>query len=112
VLSILSKYINKDFKDFTRTDVLKYLDRFRKDESADPLHKWIGTYNQNVIQIVKFFKWLYKCSLDPHSRSKEPRPAVIQNIPKLRRKETSGCYQPSDMWNAENNLLFLNVNQD
>jgi hypothetical protein len=40
----LSKYVpSKKFKDFTRADVIRYLDHFRKDESEDPAHKWIGT---------------------------------------------------------------------
>jgi integrase/recombinase XerD len=109
ILNILSKfsvYVNKDFKDFTREDVLRYLDHFRKDESVDPLHKWIGTYNQNLVHISKFFKWLYHPNLDPRSRSKEPRPAVIQNISKLRRKE-SFIYDHSDLWDVDNNLIFL-----
>ena len=46
-------------KDFTRADVLRYLDHFRKDESVDPSHKWIGTYNQNLGHVIEFFKWLY-----------------------------------------------------
>lgn len=36
---------NKPFKEFSRADVLIFLDSFRKTEAADPLHKWIGTYN-------------------------------------------------------------------
>jgi hypothetical protein len=31
ILSKLSVYVNKEFKDFTREDVLRYLDRLRKD---------------------------------------------------------------------------------
>jgi len=30
----------KSFKDFTKEDVLAFLDKLRKPESADPLHKW------------------------------------------------------------------------
>jgi hypothetical protein len=29
----------KSFKDFTKEDVLAFLDKLRKSESADPLHK-------------------------------------------------------------------------
>jgi hypothetical protein len=29
----------------TREDILSYLDRYRKFENEDPLHKWIGSYN-------------------------------------------------------------------
>ncbi|MGB6671289.1 MAG: hypothetical protein WBE34_02535, partial [Candidatus Nitrosopolaris sp.] len=35
----------KLFKEITREDVLSFLDSFRKIETVDPLHKWIGTYN-------------------------------------------------------------------
>jgi hypothetical protein len=34
---------SKSFRDFTRADVITYLDQFRKDESIDPIHKWVGT---------------------------------------------------------------------
>jgi len=37
---------NKLFKDITRDDFIAFLDSFRKLEDVDPLHKWIGTYNQ------------------------------------------------------------------
>ena len=47
VLTLLSQFHNneKSFKQMTREDVLSYLDRLRKPESDDPLHRWIGTYN-------------------------------------------------------------------
>jgi hypothetical protein len=35
----------RSFKDFTIEDILSFLDRFRRAESVDPLHKWICTYN-------------------------------------------------------------------
>ncbi|MGB6594485.1 MAG: hypothetical protein WBE68_23540, partial [Candidatus Nitrosopolaris sp.] len=100
----LSKYVpSKKFKDFTRADVIRYLDHFRKDESEDPAHKWIGTYNTSLVNIVRFFKWLYSPNMEP---TKRPKPKVVQNLHKLRRREISG-YKPSDMWVAEDNLLFL-----
>ena len=37
--------IERKFIDMTRNDVLCYLDKCRKPENEDPLHKWIGTYN-------------------------------------------------------------------
>lgn len=49
VINLLTKisksYDNKPFKDITKNDIVVFLDRFRKTEAADPLHKWIGTYN-------------------------------------------------------------------
>ena len=100
----LSKYVpSKKFKDFTWADVIRYLDHFRKDESEDPTHKWIGTYNTSLVNIVRFFKWLYSPNIEP---TKRPKFKVVQNLHKLRRREISG-YKPSDMWVAEDNLLFL-----
>jgi hypothetical protein len=56
----LSKYYdNKPFKDFTRIDVIAFLDSMRKIETKDPMHKWIGTYNTFRIYLLRFFKWLY-----------------------------------------------------
>jgi hypothetical protein len=33
----------------TRDDVLCYLDKCRKTENEDPLHKWIGSYNTKLV---------------------------------------------------------------
>ncbi|MGB6593407.1 MAG: hypothetical protein WBE68_18045, partial [Candidatus Nitrosopolaris sp.] len=59
-LSELSRAIGveKHFVDMTRDDVLFYLDKFRKPENEDPLHKWIGSYNLKRITLIRFFKWL------------------------------------------------------
>lgn len=44
IIAELSKTIGiaKKFSDMTRDDVLSYLDKCRKLENEDPLHKWIG----------------------------------------------------------------------
>jgi uncharacterized protein YihD (DUF1040 family) len=50
-LSELSKSsgIKKKFEDMTRDDILLYLDKCRKPEDEDPLHKWIGSYMSSVL---------------------------------------------------------------
>ncbi|MFL6461005.1 MAG: hypothetical protein ACJ71J_08650, partial [Nitrososphaeraceae archaeon] len=60
-LSELSKAvgIQKKFIDMTRDDILCYLDKCRKPENEDPLHKWIGTYNIRLVILTRFFKWLH-----------------------------------------------------
>src|SRR5215207_2097522 len=46
VLCKLSKFVNnKPFKTTKRDSIIAFLNNFRKSESIDPLHKWIGTYN-------------------------------------------------------------------
>jgi integrase/recombinase XerD len=103
VLIKLYKHAKKSFKDLTRDDILLFLDSFRKPEEVDPLHKWIGTYNLYRIHLQRFIKWLYSPEVEHTKRSK---PSVIDNIPKLKRKEVS-IYKPSDLWTAEDDLLFL-----
>jgi integrase len=104
VLTNLSKFHNnKNFKEMTHNNILSFLDCFRKPETTDPLHRWIGTYNLYRIYLQRFFKWLYNPEIDP---SRRPKPTVVDNIHKLKRKEVS-IYKPSDLWTAEDDLLFL-----
>ena len=84
-------------------DVLLYLDSLRRPEASDTLHKWIGTYNLKRSIIVKFFKWLYYSDIEP---TKRPRPKVVENIARLKRKELS-IYKPTDLWSQDDDLLFL-----
>jgi integrase len=93
----------KPFKEITREDLLSFLDSYRKAEIVDPLHKWIGTYNIYRIVLMRFFKWLYSPDIEP---AKRPKPSVIENIQKLKRKEKS-IYKPTDLWTAEDDSLFL-----
>jgi integrase/recombinase XerD len=93
----------KSFKEITREDLLSYLDSCRKPDGVDPLHKWVGTYNTYRMYVMRFFKWLYSPDIE---QSKRPKPAVIENIPQLKRKEKS-IYKPTDMWTAEDDSLFL-----
>jgi integrase len=113
VLAELSKSVGiaKKFSDMTRDDILLYLDKCRKLENDDPLHKWIGSYNTRRIILLRFFRWIqYPDVANPDKRSElsnlERKPECIQDIPQLRRKEIS-CYKPSDLWTQEDDLLFL-----
>ena len=54
----LSEYLNqKPFGQLTSDDVLSFLNKFRKTEDKDPLHKWIGTYNLKHELLRQFFTW-------------------------------------------------------
>jgi integrase len=107
IIMLLCKFSqsNKDkpFEQMTRQDVIAFLDRLRKPETVDPLHKWIGTYNLYGIYFLRFFKWLYHPDVEPRKRAKPP---AVDNIPQIRRKEQS-IYKPSDLWSQEDDLLFL-----
>ncbi len=108
IIILLSKFSlffknQKTFKSITREDVLSFLDSFRKIESVDPMHMWIGTYNTYRIHLMRFFKWLYFPDIEQDNR---PKHSVIENIPKLKRKEKS-IYKPTDLWTEEDDSLFL-----
>jgi len=106
VLTRLSKFMHDSqlqFKDLTRDDVIAFLNSYRKPESVDPLHKWIGTYNIYRVHLLRFFKWLYYPDIE---HKKRPKPAVMINISELQRKEKS-VYAPSDLWGPKDDLLFL-----
>jgi integrase len=94
---------HKPFDQIAREDVISFLDSFRKAEEIDSLHKWIGTYNLYRTHVLRFFKWLYYPDIPADKR---PKPGVIKNIPKLKRKEQS-IYKPTDLWTQEDDLLFL-----
>jgi hypothetical protein len=102
-LSIFFKNTKRFKEDMTREDMLSFLDSFRKTESADPLHKWIGTYNLYRAQLMRFFKWLYCPNTEQKNR---PRPSVVENIPQLKRRKKS-IYKPTDLWTPEDDSLFL-----
>ena len=92
---------DKPVKQLGREDVLAFLDSFRKPESSNPLHKWIGTYNLYRVHLLRFFKWLHSPDIE-----QSKRPKFIENIPQLKRKEKS-IYKPTDLWTAQDDLLFL-----
>jgi hypothetical protein len=82
-----SKFSNgKPIKDSTRNDIIAFLDSFRKPESIDPLHKWIGTYNIYREHLVRFFKWLHYPDIQPKRR---PKSSLFDNIPEIKRKKRS-----------------------
>jgi site-specific recombinase XerD len=103
-LKLVSRFLdNKPFKEMTREGILTFLDSIRKTEISDPTHKWIGTYNHRLINLLRFFKWLYSPHIEPSKRHKPP---VIENIPTLKRREKSR-YKPGDLWTKEEHSIFL-----
>ena len=93
ILSELSRDvgIENKFIDMTRDNVLCYLDKCRKTENEDPLHKWLGIYNMRLVMLSRLFKWLYYPDVeDPKRRNElsalERKPGCIMGIKQLKRK--------------------------
>jgi hypothetical protein len=56
---------NMHFKGLKRANIIAFLETFRRTETEDPVHKWIGTYNLFRIHLLRFFKWLYYPDVEP-----------------------------------------------
>ena len=70
-LKLLSQFLeDKPFKEMTRNDILSFLESKRKSETVDPNHKWVTTYNHHLINLQRFFKWLYSPNIEPSKRQK------------------------------------------
>jgi hypothetical protein len=67
---------SKTFREITRQDIIDFLDNYRKPETVDSLHKWMGTYEVYRVALMRFFKWLYFPDMPQRQRK---RPAVIEN---------------------------------
>jgi integrase len=98
-------YKTKPFSKMTRQDIVEYLDRLRKPESVDPLHQWIGTYELTRVTLLRFFKWLHCPNRNDVSPRSRPTPAVMANIPQIKRREIS-IYKPTDLWTEEDDFIF------
>ncbi len=104
-LKQLAEYYNpKSLASLEHQDIAGFLDHFRKPESKDPLHKWVGTHETTRIHLLRFFKWLHRPN-DDIAPKKRPTPAVMQHISKIKRKEVS-IYKPTDLWTEEDDAIF------
>jgi integrase/recombinase XerD len=73
-IELFIKFVKKDLMEATTQDILDFLSQYRRPEQLDPLHKGIGTYNQRLAHLIKYFKWLYYPDISPGER---PRPSLV-----------------------------------
>ncbi|MGA6990039.1 MAG: hypothetical protein WBX81_06465, partial [Nitrososphaeraceae archaeon] len=48
----------------TKEQVTKFLDKKIRSISEDPEERWITTWNDYLVRIKHFFRWLHNCNLD------------------------------------------------
>src|SRR5215831_7616695 len=99
---------HKDFKRIGKDDVECFFKYYNKgasleQEERDPKHHWIGTYNQAIIHIPKFLKFVHYPDVWPPKA--RPRLDFI-HFTKIRRKEEF-VYDGDDMWTQEDDALFM-----
>jgi hypothetical protein len=44
----------KSFREMIRQDIIDFLDKSRKPDQVDPLHKWIATYELSRIYLIRY----------------------------------------------------------
>lgn len=105
---------HKDLDKMDRNDIVAFLDSYYKPETADPLHKWINTYNIRLKTIFKFFRWLNNLKHDrlvAITTTERMVPPIMMGIKRLKRKEKSS-YQARDLWTHEDDAVFLKYCED
>ena len=93
VFADMLKHLNhKNLRNVNKNDIFSYLNKYRKSEEEDPTHRWIGTWNNRHMVLLKFFRWLN----DPNNPDLKNRkmPKCMTGIKRLNRKEASR-YKPS-----------------
>ncbi len=105
VLVDLLKLLNyKNLRAAKKGDILSYLNKYRKSEEDDPTHRWIGTWNNRHMILLKFFRWLND-SNNPDLKNRR-MPQCMNGVKRLNRKEISR-YKPSDLWTIRECEVFL-----
>jgi hypothetical protein len=95
---------SKSYRKMTKADILLHLNALRKPIDKDPEKKWIGTYNNRVLVLTNFFRWLYNPEESDYKKRKTP--ACMNGVKQLPRKIRTS-YKPEDMWTAEDDQVFL-----
>ena len=96
------------FKNMTNENIQHYLNKLKKPEEKDPIHKWIGTYNSRYNIFLKFFKWLYQSNNESKKRKTFK---CMKGIKPYTRNEISS-YTADDMWKDHEAAIFLKYCND
>jgi hypothetical protein len=98
----LSNFFNNKitFRQLSKQNILQYLNNGRKSIEQDKAQRWIGSYNNRQMILLKFFRFLYNTGENDSESRKTPK--CMQGIKQLRRLDKIR-YKPSDMW-------YLNFN--
>ena len=97
---------NKNFCQVTSKDQITcFLDTKMKADILDPEKRWITTWNDYLVRIKHFFRWLYNCKakLDksyPQSLSVDWETPAFANIRTKRTKRLSP-YDENEIWDLE-----------
>ncbi len=98
---------NCTFYDLHRPDqIIPFLDTKIKSESEDPDRRWITTWNDYLIHIKLFLRWLYNCASKNNSESSQRAPESNWETPpaariKKKRTKRQSPYSETENWDRE-----------
>ena len=88
-----------------KSQVISFLDTKIKNSEDDPDKRWITTWNDYLVRIKYFFRWMYNCKdkdLDDVPFSDWETPDFVQ----IKKKKTSINVHPSKIAQPEDERLF------
>jgi hypothetical protein len=95
-----------NFNQMSKENILRYLTMGKKSLEQDKKQRWIGTYNNRQMILLKFFRWLY--NPDEIDRRHIETPKCMHGIKQLPRQDKI-TYKPSDMWYTKESSVFLTI---
>ncbi|MPZ08308.1 MAG: hypothetical protein GEU26_18155 [Nitrososphaeraceae archaeon] len=107
-----SEFLGPDttFYQVTRTEqIIKFLDMKTKIFSDDPEKGWITTWNDYLVRIKHFFRWLHNCRITLNRQTEEDLCAassvdwIIPRFANIKRKRTKRLspYGENEIWDIE-----------
>ena len=96
---------NKDLKNITKDDVMRFLDTRKKSVEEDPDKKWVRTWNDYLNRLIGFYRWFANHDSDK-DRADWETPEPFNAIKKKKNKRESS-YTPNDVWDVDELLLAV-----
>ncbi len=110
LLKIIIKYCEyidqQAFYDVRSKDmILSFLDRTRKNKEEDPEQRWITTWNDYLVRIKYFFRWLHNFKNDFENIENWETPEFV----KIKAKKTKRIspYSENEIWDKEELLTII-----
>jgi integrase/recombinase XerD len=95
----LARFLGKiSLKNISAKKLEEFVNSKRKDVSVDPDRKSLSTYNDYVIRLRFFYRWLYNKNKRSESRKEWVNPNVIKNIKTRSTKNKKKTYSKGNIW--------------
>ena len=95
----LARFLGKiSLKNVNAKKLEEFVNSKKKDVSVDPDRKSLSTYNDYVIRLRFFYRWLYNKNKRSESRKEWVNPKIIKNIKTRSTKNKKKTYSKGNIW--------------